>query len=191
MRPYASGQVKKLTGTVALVTGGAVGVGRAIAESLAREGADVAIGYRRSATEARRAVRALEALGVRAVALQADLSEPAQARRLVTSVARRLGRLDLLVNNAAVFVRTPLATVTPAQFDRVLDVNLRGAFFCCQAAARVMKRGGRIVNIADIGAARAWPGYIPYTISKAGLVALTRSLAVALAPTIQVNAVAP
>ncbi len=192
MRPYGLGQVKKLTGQAALVTGGALRVGRAIAEALAREGADVAIGYHRSAAEARRAVRELEALGVRAMALRADLGDPADARRLVTAAARGLGGLDLLVNNAAIFVRTPFATVTPAQFDHLLAINLRGAFFCCQAAARVMaKRGGRIINIADVGAARAWPGYIPYTISKAGLVAMTRSLAVTLAPAIQVNAVAP
>jgi NAD(P)-dependent dehydrogenase (short-subunit alcohol dehydrogenase family) len=192
MRPYGPGRVKKLTGKVALVTGGAVRVGRAIALELARQGADVAIGYLRSGAAAKVTVAELHALGVRAVALRADLAKPAEARRLVAGAVRRLGRLDVLVNNAALFFRTPLLTVTPGQFDRLIAVNLRGTFFCAQAAAHAMgKRGGRIVNIADVGAVRAWPGYIPYSVSKAGVVMLTKGLAAALAPTIQVNAVGP
>lgn len=192
MTPHGSGQVKELTGTVALVTGGAVRVGRAIALGLARQGADVAIGYHRSAAAARATVAELRALGVRAGALRADIARPAEARRLVTDAARQLGRLDLLVNNAAVFERTPFAETTPAQWERLVGVNLRGAFFCAQAAARAMgRRGGRIVNIADVGAQRAWPAYIPYGVSKAGLLMLTKGLAAALAPRIQVNAVGP
>lgn len=193
MRPQGPGQVKELAGKTALVTGGAVRVGRAIALELARAGADVAVGYHRSAAAARATARDIEALGVRAVALRADVGRPAEARRLVVEAARRLGRLDVLVNNAGLFFRTPLATTTPAQFDRLMAVNLRGAFFCSQAAARVMRRQGRgrIINIADAGAARAWPGYIPYGISKAGVVMLTKGLAAALAPRIQVNAVGP
>ncbi len=193
MRPQGPRQVKELAGKTALVTGGAVRVGRAIALELARAGADVAVGYHRSAAAARATARDIEALGVRAVALRADVGRPAEARRLVAEAARRLGRLDVLVNNAALFFRTPLATTTPAQFDRLMAVNLRGAFFCSQAAARVMRRQGRgrIINIADVGAARAWPGYIPYGISKAGVVMLTKGLATALAPRIQVNAVGP
>ena len=192
MRPQGSGQVKELTGKTALVTGGAVRVGRAIALALAAAGCDVAIGYKSSATAARATVAELGRLGVRAVAVRADLADPAAARRLVATAARQLGRLDLLVNNAALLARTPLATTTPAQFDRLLAVNLRGAFFCAQAAARAMgRRGGRIVNIADVGGVRAWPGYIPYCISKAGVLMLTRGLAAALAPRIQVNAVGP
>jgi NAD(P)-dependent dehydrogenase (short-subunit alcohol dehydrogenase family) len=192
MKAQGPGRVKKLTGKVALVTGGAVRVGRAIALALAREGADVAIAYRRSGAPAKTTVRELGSLDVRALALRADLAEPAEARRLVAQVASRLGRLDILVNNAALFFRTPLLTTTPAQFDRLIAVNLRGAFFCAQAAARVMgRRGGRIINIADVGAVRAWPGYIPYGISKAGVVMLTKGLAAALAPAVQVNAVGP
>lgn len=192
MRPHGPERVKKLDGRVALVTGGAARVGRAIALALAREGADVAIGYLRSAAEAKTTVRDLRALGVRAVALRGDVGRPAEAKRLVAQAVARFGRLDLLVNNAAVFFRTPLLETTPAQFDRVIAVNLRGAFFCAQAAARAMgRRGGRIVNIADVGAVRAWPGYIPYGLSKAGIVMLTKGLAAALAPGIQVNAVGP
>ena len=192
MRPHGESQVKELTGKVALVTGGAVRVGRAIALALAAAGADVAIGYRRSAAEARAAVGELSACGVRAVAIAADIGTPAEARRLVRETVARLGRLDLLVNNAAVFARTPFADTTPAQFDRIIAVNVRGAFFCAQAAALAMgRRGGRIINLADVGAVRAWPGYIPYGISKAGIVMLTKGLAAALAPAIQVNAVGP
>jgi len=192
MTPQGSRRVKKSAAKVALVTGGAVRVGRAIARELAMAGHDVAIGYRTSTAAARQTVRELEGLGVRAVALRADLADPAAARRLVTRTVARLGRLDLLVNNAAIFLRTPVDTVTPGQFDRLIAVNLRGPFFCAQAAARVMaRRGGRIVNIADVGAVRVWPGYIPYGISKAGVIMLTRGLAAALAPGIQVNAVGP
>jgi NAD(P)-dependent dehydrogenase (short-subunit alcohol dehydrogenase family) len=192
MRPQGSGQVKELAGRAALVTGGAVRVGRAIALTLAAAGCDVAIGYRRSAAAARATVREIGALGVRAVACPADLGRPAEAARLARQAARRLGRLDIVVNNAAIFARTPFATTTAAEFDRMIAVNLRGPFFVAQAAARIMgRRGGRIINVVDVAATRAWPGYLPYAISKAGLVLLTRGLAVALAPAVQVNAVGP
>ena len=192
MRPHGPDQVKELTGKVALVTGGAVRVGLEIARALAEAGADVAIGYLRSTEAARAAVRDLQARGIRAVALRADLARPREARALVTDAARQLGRLDILVNNAALFFRTPVASTTPVQFDRLLAVNLRAPFLCSQAAAHAMgRRGGRIINIADVGAVRAWAGYVPYGVSKAGVVMLTRGLAAALAPRIQVNAVAP
>ncbi|HET7875448.1 MAG TPA: SDR family oxidoreductase, partial [Methylomirabilota bacterium] len=177
----------------ALVTGGAVRVGRAIALALAEGGMDVAIGYHRSAVDARSTLRTIRGRGARGVALCADLADPRAADRLVVEAARRLGGLDVLVNSAAIFVRTPLGAVTPAQYDRTLAVNLRSAFFCSQAAARLMgRRGGHIVNIGDAGAERPWPTYLPYALSKAGIVALTRGLAAALAPArIAVNCVAP
>src|SRR3990167_3902852 len=131
----------------ALVTGGAVRLGRAIALALGRSGMDVAIGYHRSAREARRTVRDLERAGARGGALAADLADPGPARGRVPRAARALGGLDVLVNSAARFERTPLAATTPARYARLLDLNLRGAFFCAQAAARVMAgRGGRIGN---------------------------------------------
>jgi NAD(P)-dependent dehydrogenase (short-subunit alcohol dehydrogenase family) len=192
MRPHGPNQVKELRGSVALVTGAAVRVGRAIALALADAGADVAVGYGHSARAAARTARAIESRGVRATAIRADLARPAEARGLVADAVRRLGHLDILVNSAAVFVRTPLPTATPVQFDRIMAVNLRAPFLCAQAAARAMRRrGGRIINIADVGAVRPWPGYIPYCASKAGVIALTKGLAAALAPQIQVNAVAP
>ena len=153
----------------------------------------MAIGYHRSAAAARRTLRELAALGGHAVAIRADLTRPPEARRLVHEAASALGGLDILVNSAAVFARTPFDSVTPATYDRILDLNLRGPFFCAQAAATLMGgRGGHIVNISDIAVHQRWPHYIPYTLSKAGLVALTRVLAVALRPRhIAVNGVAP
>ncbi|MBI1848196.1 MAG: SDR family oxidoreductase [Candidatus Rokubacteria bacterium] len=175
------------------MTGGAVRVGRGIALALARAGMDVAISYHRSAARARRTLRELQAAGARAVAIRADLSRPPAARRLVASAARTLGGLDVLVNSAAVLHRTPFRTTTPAQYGTLLDLNLRGAFFTCQAAARLMaSRGGHIVNIGDAAGDKTYPGFIPYRLSKAGLVALTRSLAVVLRPDgIAVNCVSP
>src|SRR5262249_28685988 len=117
----------------ALVTGGAIRLGRAIAQALADRGMDVAIGYRHSRRDARATVRQLAASGVRAVALRGALADARAAGRLVREAARALGGLDVLVNNAAVFVRTPLGTTTPSAYDRLLDVNLRGAFFTSQA----------------------------------------------------------
>ena len=178
---------------VALVTGGAVRLGRAIALALAERGMDVAIAYRRSADDARRTVRALEARGARATALRADLRTPAAARRVVEQTAAAFGQLDVLVNSAAVFRRTPVSAVTPETWNEFLDVNLRSAFFCAQAAARAMgRRGGHIVNITDAAIARPLPGFVPYAVSKAGLAALTTGLAAALRRRrIAVNAVAP
>ena len=194
MRPHAPNQVKELAGTVALVTGGAVRVGRAIALALAEAGADVAIGYHRSSGGgARHRPRAVAARGVRAVASRADIGKPAEARapRRQDGARASAGSTSSSTTPRSSSARPSLAT-TPAQFDRIIAVNLRGAFFCAQAAARAMgRRGGRIVNIADVGAVRAWPGYIPYGLSKAGIVMLTHGLAVALAPGIQVNAVGP
>jgi NAD(P)-dependent dehydrogenase (short-subunit alcohol dehydrogenase family) len=167
-------------------------VGRALALALARAGMDVAIAYHRSRAEARATVRALEAEGARAVAVRADLGDPREARRMVQAAARALGGLDVLVNSAARFYRTPLASTTPAQFDDLLGVNLRAAFFCAQAAARLMRRGGHIVNIGDVITELARPAWVPYTLSKAGVLALTRGLAAELRPQgIAVNCVAP
>jgi NAD(P)-dependent dehydrogenase (short-subunit alcohol dehydrogenase family) len=176
----------------ALVTGGAVRVGRAIALGLAHAGMDVAIAYHRSAPEARATVRDLEAAGARAVAVRADLARPRAAAALVAAATRALGGFDVLVNSAAVFHRTPLATLTRAQFDHLLQVNLRAPVFCAQAAAARMAPGSHIVNIGDVIVSLARPGWLAYTLSKAGVSALTRALAAELRPRrIAVNCVAP
>jgi pteridine reductase len=126
----------------ALVTGGAVRVGQAIALALARAGMDVAIGYHRSGRAARRAAAEVGALGVRATVIRANLADPAAAQRLVRQAARALGGLDVLVNSAAVFDRTPFATTTATRYDRLLGLNLRAAFFCAHVAAALMGRAG-------------------------------------------------
>jgi NAD(P)-dependent dehydrogenase (short-subunit alcohol dehydrogenase family) len=176
----------------ALVTGGAIRVGRAIALALADAGFDVAIGFHRSAGEARRTVESLRRRGVAATAIRADLRDPGAARTLVAAAARQLRGLDVLVNSAALFEKTPLATATRAQWDQLLDLNLRAAFFCTQAAAARMEAGGHVVNIGDVMTRLTRPGWAAYTASKAGLEALTRTLAAELrAQRIAVNCVAP
>jgi NAD(P)-dependent dehydrogenase (short-subunit alcohol dehydrogenase family) len=176
----------------ALVTGGAVRVGRAIALALADAGFDVAITFHRSAAEARRTVDDLRRRGAGAHAIRADLRDTRAARPLVTEAARALGGLEVLVNSAARFYRTPLATATRAQWDELIDLNLRAAFFCTQAAVRRMTDGGHIVNVGDVITRLTRPGWAAYTVSKAGLEALTRALAAELrSQRIAVNCVAP
>jgi NAD(P)-dependent dehydrogenase (short-subunit alcohol dehydrogenase family) len=176
----------------ALVTGGAVRVGRAIALALAAAGFDVAIAFHRSTAAARGTVRDVERLGGRAHAVRADLRDARAARPLVAGAVRALGGLAVLVNSAALFYRTPLATATRAQWNELIDLNLRAAFFCTQAAVPRMREGGHIVNVSDVITRLARPGWAPYTASKAGVEALTRSLAAELRPQrIAVNCVAP
>lgn len=168
-------------------------MGRAIAEALAARGADVAITYRSSAAEAQGVVRRLRRRGVRALAVAVDQVDVGQIRDVVRQVERRLGRIDLLVNNASNFYPTPFGSVTVAQWDDLLNVNLRAPFFFAQVVAPGMRRRRRgvILNIADVAAYRPWPGYLPYCLAKAGVVALTTGLARALAPHVRVNAIAP
>lgn len=181
-----------LEGRVALVTGGARRVGQAIALALARADAHVVISYRTARHEADETVDQLLDTGVRAEAIQADVSKAAQIRRLLTRIERRFGRLDVLVNNAAIFERTPFATLTEREWDRHLDANLKGPFLCALSASRLMRRhGGKIINIADWAGDRPYRDYLPYCVSKAGVIALTKALAKELAPAIQVIAIAP
>jgi len=177
---------------VALVTGGARRLGRAIALALARAGYDVAISYRTSTAEARRTVADLCAEGRRAAAFACDVRSRQAVSHLVRRTHRVLGPIDLLVVNAAVFRRTPLEETTEREWRFHIDTNLKGAFWCAQRVGLEMaRRGGAIVMIADVAALRPWPGYLAYSISKAGVVALTRGLAIRLAPRVRVNAVAP
>jgi pteridine reductase len=182
----------ELAGRVALVTGAGRRVGRALAEALGRERMRVGVHYHESAGGAREAVAAIRESGGEGNAWQADLREALQCARLVDEVAGHFGGIDVLVNSAAIMVRTPLSEVTPATWDAIMAVNLRAPFFCAQAAAQHMKQaGGAIVNIADLAGLEVWPAYVPHGVSKAGVIHLTRSLARALAPGIRVNAIAP
>lgn len=184
----------EIHGKVALVTGAGVRVGREIALALAREGAHVAVHYRASAEEAEGTAAEARALGVEAATFGADLGSGAEeARRLVDEIDKRWGRLDVLVNSAAIFPRTPWDEIDEATWDRTLAVNLKGPFFVAWHAAALMRRngGGSIVNIADWAGLRPYKNYLPYVISKGGVVTMTKALARELAPEIRVNAVAP
>ncbi len=182
----------ELTGKVVLVTGSARRIGRAIALALARAGADVIIHYNRSRTDAEATARQIRALGVEAVAIQADLSEPQQIAEMFDAVAEKFGRLDVLVNNAAVFERTPIETLSAEQWDTQMNLNARAPALCIRCAMPLMRDGGAIINITDIAAEKPLAGYPAYCASKAALLGLTKSAAKALAGrNIRVNAVAP
>lgn len=178
-----------MNGKVILVTGAGKRIGRSIALRLAAQGALVAIHYGASEADARRTAEECGGAPV----FQADLENVAEIRRMFDEVAARFGRLDGLVNNAARFTRIDPLKVEEADWDFIHSVNLKGTFFCCQAAARIMLagEGGRIVNISSLGALRPWSQHAHYCASKAGVVMLTRSLAKAWAPKISVNSVAP
>lgn len=183
----------KLPGSVAVVTGGAIRVGKAIALALADHGAAVAITYRTSSAEADAVVRRIRRQGRKALAVRADQSDVAQIRAAARMIERQLGRIDVLVNSASNFYPTPFLTATPAQWDDLHAVNLRAPFFWAQAVAAGMarRRRGVIVNIADVSAFNPWSTYLPYCTAKAGVVALTHGLAKAMAPHVRVNAIAP
>ncbi|MGI8620068.1 MAG: SDR family oxidoreductase [Gemmatimonadaceae bacterium] len=189
----------ELSGKVALVTGAGRRVGRAIAAAIAREGARTAIHYHESTAGADELRAEIRGLGGEAELFQADLLDVAACDQLVDAVAQRFGALDVLVNSAAVMLRTPFGEVTPDEWDSMFALNLRAPFFLSQSAARAMgwggpeqkQRDGVIINIADLAAYESWIGYVPHGISKAGIVRMTKSLAKVLGPRIRVNAVAP
>lgn len=181
-----------LSHRVALVTGSAKRIGRAIALHLAEEGADVVVHYHSSAIQAREVVSEIEKLGRRSVALRADLTKITEIKLLFERAHKHFGRLDILVNNAANFLPAHLSETTEELWDACLGTNLKAPFFCAQAAAPLLQQScGVIINLADIGGLLAWPGYIAHCASKAGVVMLTRCLAKALAPDVRVNAIAP
>lgn len=183
---------------VALVTGGAHRVGKAIALALAEQGAHILVHYGRSADAAAQTVREIEALGVRAVPYAADLRDPDQIAALFAAVDEHFGRLDVLVNSAANFLKKPFDEITLDDWKDVMQTNLRAPFFATQHAARLMNQVERpadepaaIVNIADLSGLYPWDGYSVHGIAKAGIIHLTKITAQALAPAIRVNAIAP
>ena len=182
-----------LAGRTALVTGAGRRLGRAIAEDLAAGGARIAVHYRQSAAEADTVIAGIRRRGGTAEGFAADLADPAAAERLAAAVVDRLGPVDILVNNASIYFRTPIDGLGEAEWDEVMTVNLKTPYLLSLTLGRAMReRGaGKIVNLVDIAAERPQPDYLPYGVSKAGLVALTRGLARALAPQVQVNCVAP
>ena len=181
-----------LKGKSALVTGAGRRVGRAIAYGLARRGVHVALHYHTSESGAKATAMEAEVFGVRAPLLRADLSSAGEAEALAGRAREALGALDVVVCGAAGMERRRLEDVTPADWDRVMDLNLRGTFFVAKGAAAAMgEAGGVIVSIADVAAFERWRDYPVHCLSKAGVVAMTELLAKLLAPRIRVNAVAP
>lgn len=181
-----------IEGTVGLVTGGAHRVGRALVLALARAGADVAIHYHASRSEALETARQVEAMGRRAEPFAADLSDPDQVVGLAARVEEAMGRLDILVNNASLFLSARFLEVEVEDWDRVMAVNLRAPFLLLQATAPLLRASnGVAVNIADLAGIQAWPAFPHHGVSKAGLIHLTRVAARALAPGVRVNCVVP
>lgn len=177
---------------LAIVTGAGIRLGREIALALADAGMNVAVHYSRSEKDATDTVREIRGRGRKAESFGADLSRKGEPEKLLDSVVARMGAPDVLVNSAAVMVRTPLGEVTYESWAETMDLNLRAPFFLSQAAVKVMRaRGGVIINIADLAAFETWKGYIPHSISKAAVVQMTRALAHAVGPEIRVNAIAP
>lgn len=183
----------RLKGRTAVVTGGGRGLGREIVRALAEEGADVAFSYRESRRGALEEAEAVRRLGRRVFTGPADARVPGETAAFVEEAASTLGGLDFLVNNVGVFRRVSLEDLSEDVLDEAFDVNVKAAVMASRAAAPHMQRrgGGAIVNLASLGGLRPWPHHLAYSASKAALVMATRCLAVALAPGIRVNAVAP
>jgi pteridine reductase len=188
----ADSNTRNLAGKVALVTGAAKRLGRAIALHLAREGADVVVHFHHSSAEAQEVVAQITDLRRRAICLPADLAKKSDIDKLFASAHKEFGRLDILVNNASNFLQTDFPSISEEIWDAALDLNLKAPFFCSQAAAPLLKKNnGVIINLSDVASFLGWTGYIPHSVSKAGVSMLTRVLAKALAPEIRVNAIAP
>jgi pteridine reductase len=182
-----------LRGRWALVTGAAKRIGHAIALELAGRGANVVVHYHHSAAEAEGTVRRLEGLGVQACALQADLGQADQVSALATQAETRTGGIALLVNSASNYFRTPFDAIREVDWDAAITVNLKGPFLLAWHLGRAMRARGEgcIVNVTDWAGERPYRDYLPYCVSKAGLIGLTKALAKELAPAVRVNAVSP
>ena len=182
----------ELRGRVALVTGAGRRLGRELARALAGRGMTLAI-HHHASSEGAEALRAeVSGAGGRADCFPADLTDAAAARALPGRVVAAFGRLDVLVNSAAVMHRLDLEHTTPEQYDTILDLNLRSVFFCTQGAAAALRAArGKVVNIADLAGLQPWPGFAAHSVSKAGVIMLTKVMARSLAPEVTVNAIAP
>jgi pteridine reductase len=182
----------ELRGRIALVTGAGRRLGRVLAQALGERGMTLAIHHHASSRGASELRDSIISAGGRAACFPANLADPAAAVELPRRVVAEFGRLDVLVNSAAVMQRRSFEDTTPAQWDEVLDLNLRSVFFCTQGAAPALRAArGKVVNMADLSGLEPWPGFAAHSISKAGVVMLTKVLAHTLAPEVTVNAIAP
>jgi glucose 1-dehydrogenase len=185
----------RLEGKVVAVTGGDQGIGRGIVERLARDGADVAFCYRKNKAGADEVVAAVRAVGRKAAAIQCDVGNVADGQRFIADSVAQLGKVDILVNNAGLERRADFSDVTEADFDAVLNVNLKGVFFITQAFVkhrRQVRSGGKIINISSVHEELPFPHFTAYCASKGGLKMMTRNLSIELAPVgITVNNIAP
>lgn len=183
---------ESLKGKIALVTGASRGIGRAIAERLARSGASVVINYGSNAGEAQKVVAAIKNTGGNAVAIQADMGRVTEIIRLFEQAIAHFGKLDILINNAGIMFMKPVGATTESEFDRIFAINVKGVFFACQQAAVRLADGGRIINISSSTTARLLPAYGAYVATKGAVEQLSRSLSKELGPRgITVNAVSP
>jgi glucose 1-dehydrogenase len=185
----------KLDQKIAIITGSDSGIGRGIALQFASEGATVVVNYAHNQQKAEEVRQTIERAGGRCIVLQADVSQYNQATGLIRQTVEQLGRLDIMVNNAGMEIHSPFLDVTEEQFDRVVGIDLKGAFFCAQAAAREMvqrKIAGRIINISSVHEDLAMPQNVPYCCAKGGMRMLMRTISLELAPyNITVNNIAP
>jgi NAD(P)-dependent dehydrogenase (short-subunit alcohol dehydrogenase family) len=185
--------VTDLHDAVAVITGGARRLGKSIALALADAGCHVVLNYHRSAADAEVTAAAARRAGVHALTVSGDVTQAAAVDRLLAATLAEFGRLDILVANAGAFLRTPMATLSEADWDAMLTTNLKSAYLCAQRLGVYMHAhgGGCIVTLADVAGIRPWLDYLPYSIAKAGIITLTQALAKELAPSVRVNAIAP
>ncbi len=182
-----------LKGKTALITGGAHRVGKAITLALAKEGMNVVINYRSSDRQAVETAREAAALGVGTLAIQADISNLDQVEQMVRQAKEKFGGVDVFVNSASPFIKTPLPTNDYTQWHSVINTMINGSFYCANTVAKLMlERGeGAMVFIVDLSALEPWPNFAAHSVSKAAMLALSRQLALELAPAVRVNAIAP
>ena len=182
-----------LNDRVCLITGSSARVGQAIAIALAQKEAKIVIHYLSKDENAQQTAEQIQSIGAEVLITGGDIGKKSDWVKMKKQIIAQWGKIDVLVNNAAIFYRTPFFKITDQDWSRFMDINLRGTFYGCQIIGEHMYKNkqGKIINIADVSADLVWPSYIPYCISKAGIIALTRGLAKALAPYVTVNAVSP
>ncbi len=182
-----------LKDAVVFITGAATRVGREVALHLAAQGAHIAFTYYDDCEPWQTTLKEIESRGVQGIALPLEVRDASQVRHVVEEIIRCFGRVDVLINNASVWLKAPFLDITEKDWDTALEVNLKGPFLCSQAVAPHMLRQGYgvILNITDLSAFQVWQGYAHHSASKAGLVALTKVMAAELAPAVRVNAIAP